>query len=119
MKKRLPPAPPELKKHGKKFWRAICSQFALGPEELQILQGTCANLDQFHECKEVIEREGYVMSSERGHKVRPEAGAMRESWRSFLMGCKFLRLDETESEKTPKAVGRPPGPAWYRRESES
>jgi hypothetical protein len=119
MEKRLPPAPPALKKHGKKFWKAICSQYALGGEEFMILEGTCANLDQFYECKEVIEREGYIMSSERGHKVRPEVQAGKEAWRSFLLGAKFLRIDETEEEKKPKKIGRPPGPSWYRREIES
>lgn len=84
-----------------------------------VLEGTCVNLDQFHECKEVIGREGYLVSSSRGHKVRPEVSAGKEAWRSFLLGCKFLRIDETEEEKKPKQIGRPPGPAWYRRQMES
>ena len=108
--KRLPSCPGTLKTHGRKFWRTICSGYSLQPEELMILETVAMNLDEYHACRETLSREGYIMASPRGNKYRPEVQAGKEAFRSFLMGCKFLKIDHEETEKKP--VGHPVENRW-------
>ena len=110
-KKRLAACPSTLGDHGRKFWRTILKGYELKPEELIILETVCMNLDEYHNCREILSREGYVISSSRGNKFRPEVVAGKEAYRSFLMGCKFLHIDE-EEEKEKKPVGHPVENRW-------
>ena len=112
-RKRVSPTPPELGAHGAKFWRHTLTEWTLGELEKQILLGICRNLDEFHRCADLIKTEGTMAVSARGSKVRPEVSLMKDSWRSFLQGCKALGIPE--EEEAPKAIGRPAGdPRQYK-----
>jgi len=70
------------------------------------------NLDTFHACREIITTSGYVMSSSRGNKQRPEVMAEKEAWRSFLAGCRFLHIDDSGAEEKRPMIGRPVCDRW-------
>ena len=99
--------PKSLGPWGRKFYKEVLTRWDFSGEELLVLEGTANALDSFHRAREILATQGTLYETDRGTKQRPEVAIMKDSWRSFLMGLKTLRLDLPE-EKT-KTVGRPEG----------
>ncbi len=98
--------PARLSAEGRKLWRDIVAEYAIGdPAGLAILGSTCEALDRMRDAQKEIKRDGSTTLDRFGQrKVHPAVLIERDSRAAVLAGLKALNLD---LEPLRDRLGRP------------
>jgi len=91
--KRLPSAPSHLRPETRRWWREVVKQFALESHHLKILTAAGEALDRQNEARELLQRDGLIISGRQGKKPHPAAAIARDSAMVFAQLIKHLNLD--------------------------
>jgi phage terminase small subunit len=95
-------APSHLSVEMRKFWSVVTKEYELEVEALLTLRAACENWDRAQQARELVTKEGLVMSSGKRH---PALDIERQAYVLFLRAVRALGLDIVQ----PGPVGRPPG----------
>lgn len=97
--------PTHLGPEGLAFWTATVEAYALDASGLILLDQACSCLDTIAAAREVITKEGLIVSSQRGgSRLHPAVVLERDSRLALLRVLAALNL-----EPTPEAVAVAPG----------
>lgn len=94
-------APSHLSLEMRKFWGQVVKEYELEVEALLTLRAACENWDRAQQARELVTKEGLVLS---GHR-HPAIDIEKQCYGLFLRSVRALGLDVVQ----PGPIGRPPG----------
>ena len=106
MSRKANPQPPKhLSRESKSWWREVVSDYDLERHHLQLLQAAAESWDRVQQARQLIERDGVVITDRFGQKKpHPAADIERHNRALFARMLRELALDFDE----PAEAARPP-----------
>jgi P27 family predicted phage terminase small subunit len=98
--------PPHLTEPTKRWWRSVQRDYSLEQHHNRLLQAACEAWDRLQGAREVIARDGLIVSGREGPKAHPAVAIERDARIAFSRLIRELDLD---SEPAPNARRGPPG----------
>jgi P27 family predicted phage terminase small subunit len=104
--RKLPPAPKQLSREAKSWWRTFVEGWDMDDSALLILEGALESFDRMRQAQELIASEGVTCKDRFGQvKQHPATCVERDAKATMLRHLKALNLD---LEPIHNGVGRPP-----------
>jgi P27 family predicted phage terminase small subunit len=89
----LPAPPSHLSDEAAAWWRQIVADFELEAHHLRLLELAAGCWDRLTEARELLQREGLTITTERGIKKNPAADIERDNKAMFARLIRELDLD--------------------------
>ena len=95
--------PAHLQRETRKWFAAVCHEYALEEHQLRILTLAAEAWDRNCAANETLAKQGLTYTDRLGAlRLRPEIGVERDSRISFNRLCRELRLDANVIPHTPR-----------------
>jgi hypothetical protein len=102
-----PPAPPELREHGKALWGDAVGVMQFESHELATLGEAAKTLDTLHTLQAILDAEGPIIDSPQGRKAHPALAELRQGrivLARLLAALKIPAADDAPPARAPRGV---------------